>query len=152
MNPNSWRETWWSSSTAETSLNTHTTRLSCSYAPAESRTPESWPYSSGVKVCVCLSVCVCVAQRDKTAEAACNTRAHGAFLLSMNIYHSLEPPLRSRSWPGGAPAAVTSRPHAHRPITGRQAVSGPVGEGHDSGGVDETAGERNTVRHALFSF
>lgn len=54
VSPNSWRETWWCSSTVETFPNTHTTRLSCSYEPAESRTPESWPCWSDVKVCVCV--------------------------------------------------------------------------------------------------
>lgn len=41
----------------ETFLNTHMTRLSCSYEPAESRTPGSWPCSSDVKVCVCVCRC-----------------------------------------------------------------------------------------------
>lgn len=134
VSPNSWRETWWCSSTVETFPNTHTTRLSCSYEPAESRTPESWPCWSDVKVCVC----------DLNVHTDCH--------VYMNIYHSLEPSL-SRSRPGGTPAAVTSRPHSHQPITGRQAaVIWPVGAGHDTGGVNETSGERNTVWHTLLPF
>lgn len=50
VNLNSWRETWWCSSMVETFLNTHMTRLSCLYEPAESRTPDNWPCSSDVKV------------------------------------------------------------------------------------------------------
>ncbi len=138
MSPNSWRETCWCSSTVETFPSTHMTRLSCSYEPAESRTPESWPYLSDVKVCVCVCVCVC-------ALTVCR--------VYMNIYRSLEPSLYSRSRPGGTPAAVTSRPHSHRPITGRQAaVIWPVGAGHDTGGINETSGERNTVWHTVLPF
>ncbi len=73
--------------------------------------------------------------------------------VSVNIYHSLELSLYSRSWSRGTPAAVAVRPHTQRPITGRQAaVIWPVGTGHDTGGIIETAGERNTVWHTLFSF
>lgn len=63
MSLNFWRETWWCWSMVETFLNTHMTRLSCSYEPAESHTPENWPCSSDVKVSVHL--------REKSAEAAC---------------------------------------------------------------------------------
>lgn len=49
--PNSWRETSWCWSTAGTFLNIHMTRLSCSYGPAESLTPESWPCLSDGEVC-----------------------------------------------------------------------------------------------------
>ena len=143
LSPNSWRETWWCSSMGETFPNTHMIRLSCSYEPAESHTPESWPCSSDGKVCVC---------NRQSAAAACDPSVHTLYHVSMNINHSLELSLDSRSWPGGTPAAVASCPHTHWPITGRQAVTWPVGAGHNTGGIDETAGERNTVWHTLFPF
>lgn len=54
VNPNSWRETCWCSSTVETFPNTLTTRLWCSSGPAQSPTLDSWPCSSDAEVCVCL--------------------------------------------------------------------------------------------------
>lgn len=56
VSPNSWRETWWYSSTVETFLNTPMIRLWCSSGPAESHTPESWPCSSDGEVCPCVHV------------------------------------------------------------------------------------------------
>lgn len=59
MSRDSWKETWSCSSTAGTFLNTRTTRSSCSYGPAESHTPESWPCLLDEEVCVCVCVSLC---------------------------------------------------------------------------------------------
>lgn len=145
MSLNFWRETWWCWSMVETFLNTHMTRLSCSYEPAESHTPENWHCSSDVKVSMHLW--------EKSAEAAQALSVSSDCHVSLNFNDSLEPSLYSRSWPGGTPPAITSRPHTHRPTTGRQAaVTQSVGAGHDTGGINETAGERNSVWHTVFSF
>lgn len=90
----------------ETFLNTHMTRLSCSYEPAESRTPGSWPCSSDVKVCVCL--CVRVSLSDKSAETACDPSVHSVRHVSMNIYYSLNCP--SKTGPGRGTPLLHSLP------------------------------------------
>lgn len=132
------RETCWCSSMVETFLNTRTTRSSCSYEPAESRTPDSWPCLSDVKVSGRK------VQQWQEMQICAFKKQH---------YYSLKLSLQRRFEPVGALAAATSCPHTDRPITGKQAtVAQSVGAGRHVGGINETAGERDTVRHTLLPF
>lgn len=69
----------------------------------------------------------------------------------MNIYGILELSLCYRSRPSGTLVAAAFSPHVEWPIRA-VALTWPIWAGCDTGGINETAGKRDTVRHSLFPF
>lgn len=94
-----------------------------------------------------------IRRKGEWEKSAAMTRNAMCLFLKINIYYSLELSLQRRFESVGALAAATSCPHTDHPVTGKQAtVARSVGAGRHVGGINETAGERDTVRHTLLPF